>query len=181
MVGSVVAQPYASAQAVDRDVILIKKNKKARKRLGWRKRMRRSVAHAHHHHVIPRTSGREIVVVVPIEPEMLFSLEPPPAFSLGDPYSRRALQAPPQQFSYGPPVQPDGHEPEIATVRKGPSSAEGLECDEAIAIVQDFGFSGVESRRCSGAIYEFSAVRDGQEYAISLRAEDGELTRVERQ
>ena len=52
---------------------------------------------------------------------------------------------------------------------------------QLVKIVEDFGFSEVEATRCSGASYEFAALRDGQPYRITLRSADGELTDVSRQ
>lgn len=175
------AQIMSSGEAGDNNVLLVKKKKnknKARKRLGSRKKSGKFRTHRHarvHRHITLRTPEDETLIVGPLLPDLAFGLEPPPGFGRSGPYGSLALQAPPVGPDYAP-VHPEPYEPQIAT---GPDA--GLNCDDAIGVVQDFGFSDVEPRRCSGTVYEFWAVRDGDEYAISLRADDGELTRVERQ
>lgn len=173
------AQIMLSGEAGENNVLLVKKKKnKARKRLGSRKKSGKLRAHRHarvDRHITPRTPEDETLIIVPLLPDLAFGLEPPPGFGRSEPHGSLALQAPPLAPDYAP-VHPQPYEPQIAT---GPDA--GLSCDDAIGVVQDFGFSDVEPRGCSGTIYEFWAVRDGEDYAISLRADDGELTRVERQ
>jgi len=59
-------------------------------------------------------------------------------------------------------------------------SSAGLSCEAAAEIVEDFGFSDVQSTSCSGETYGFDASRDGNSYAIRVSAADGELTEVRR-
>ena len=64
--------------------------------------------------------------------------------------------------------------------RTDEGSGAGLSCEAAADIVENFGFSDVQSTSCSGDVYGFDASRDGSSYAIRVSAADGELTEVRR-
>lgn len=55
-----------------------------------------------------------------------------------------------------------------------------VNCEEAAAIVSDYGFANVVARECDGGIYTFLASRKDRHFAIRISARDGEFTEIER-
>lgn len=119
----------------------------------------------------------------------------------------QALQAPPEALTETPPPLPTARplqaplpepelsaspeeplaatpgEPETAAVQRqlAEASDDVLSCEEAAAIVTDYGFSAVRPLACSGDIYKFSATRDGTAYSVGIAAAAGEITEVSRE
>lgn len=80
-----------------------------------------------------------------------------------------AVESPPESTM---PEQPESQEAPASTTGRAVS------CEDAVEIVESFGFSDVQSTSCSGAVYGFDASRDGSSYSIKLSAAEGELTEV---
>lgn len=111
----------------------------------------------------------------------------------------QALQAPPEALTETPPPLPTARplqaplpEPELSAIPQEPEMAavpeqlaeasdDVVSCEEAAAIVADYGFSAVRPLACSGDIYKFSATRDGTTYSVGIAAAAGEITEVSRQ
>jgi len=58
------------------------------------------------------------------------------------------------------------------------TAAGNIDCGQAAQIISTYGFSDVAPRHCAGPEYNFDATRDTQLYAVSIDAQDGELTKV---
>ena len=57
---------------------------------------------------------------------------------------------------------------------------QSVNCEKAQAIVSEFGFKEIKAEVCSGAIFHFSATRDGKPFSIQIEAANGELAKVQR-
>lgn len=186
-------QAQLKSESSSGGVVLIKKKKKKfGKRHGFRKKARNHRAHRRpgrgHSHAAPRPRRQEFTVILRIDPDQATRSRSPLVPESPDRPRRSPLQGPPPPQLNDPDVAvpesalPDGTAPEITPRSEALSvDAAQITCKQAIGIVREFGFSEVEARRCAGETYQFAATRDGQAYAIELRAADGELTEVSRQ
>jgi hypothetical protein len=55
-----------------------------------------------------------------------------------------------------------------------------VNCEEAQAIVGEYGFKEIKADLCEGATFHFSATRDGKPFTIHIEAANGELAKVQR-
>jgi hypothetical protein len=55
-----------------------------------------------------------------------------------------------------------------------------VSCEKAQAIVGEFGFKEIKADLCDGAIFHFSATRDGKPFTIQIEAANGEFAKVQR-
>lgn len=93
-----------------------------------------------------------------------------------EPVQEQAASQSPEQAPEQTPEQTAARTPDQADEGSGG----GLSCEAAADIVENFGFSDVQSTSCSGDMYGFDASRDGDSYSITVSAADGELTEVRR-
>lgn len=187
------AQTRLEAELSGGIVVLVKKNKRKNnaQRHGLGKKLRRHSAYRQRgaiRHLAQSPLGPDFVIIVPMEPNGVVGLVPRLHPLLAVPDRRRALRvrsftAPDEPYLAGPaPTLPDENR-SLITGGSAPSTAalSRITCDQAAAIVRDFGFSEVQAQGCSGVTYDFAATRDGQSYRIRMQSSDGELTEVRRQ
>ena len=55
---------------------------------------------------------------------------------------------------------------------------QAVSCEKAQAIVGDYGFKEIKAEECAGAIFHFSATRDGKPFSIQIEAANGEVAKV---
>lgn len=55
-----------------------------------------------------------------------------------------------------------------------------ISCEQAQAIVAEFGFKHIKADLCTGKNFAFHATRDGKPFSIEIEAANGELAKVQR-
>lgn len=88
------------------------------------------------------------------------------------------LQAPVEQQAALSAASVD-RRPERSSESAG-KQTDRISCRKATEIVEGFGFTDIEARKCTGSSYDFAAKRDGKPFTIRLSAANGELTEVTR-
>ena len=116
------------------------------------------------------------------EPEYPYAYAPPPRGGYREPWGQ-------PDDGYVPPPLPRKRETPPASANARPKNKTAsiaaplgpISCNKAEEIVAGYGFGNVKPVTCAGKIFNFSALRDGNNYRVQVSAATGEITEVRKQ